>query len=35
MNSNLKTMDNKTKLSKIAQYQSNGNWHELTCGNDS
>ena len=37
MNRNLKTMDNKTKLSKIAQYQNNGNgsWHELTCGNDS
>ena len=35
MNSNFKTMDNKTKLSKIAQYQHNGNWHQLTCGNDS
>ena len=35
MNGNFKTMDNKKKLSKIAQYQNNGNWHELTCGNDS
>ena len=30
-------MDNKTKLIKIAQYQTQnfGNWNELTCGNDS
>jgi hypothetical protein len=36
MNINLKTMNNKTKLRKIAQYQIQnfGNWHELTCGND-
>jgi hypothetical protein len=28
-------MENKTILSKIALFQKNGNWHELTCGNDS
>lgn len=28
-------MENKEILSKIAVWQNNGNWHELTCGNDS
>ena len=28
-------MDNKIILSKIALFQQDGNWHELTCGNDS